>query len=78
MRALIDTCIIIDALQNREGFCDDAQRIFLAVANKRFASFLSATSQLFAGRAENSGFSGGTLEDLLLIYYFSKKSFDTI
>lgn len=44
MRALIDTCIIIDALQNREGFRDDAQRIFLAVANKWFVGFLSAKS----------------------------------
>lgn len=44
MRALIDTCIIIDALQNREGFCDDAQKIFLAVANKWFVGFLSAKS----------------------------------
>ena len=42
MRALIDTCIVIDALQNREGFCDDAQKIFLAAANKRFVGFLSA------------------------------------
>lgn len=44
MRALIDTCIVIDALQNREGFCDDAQKIFLAAANKRFVGFLSAKS----------------------------------
>ena len=33
MRALIDTCIIIDALQAREPFAEDAQQIFLAVAN---------------------------------------------
>ena len=44
MRALIDTCIVIDALQNRESFCDDAQKIFLAVANKWFVGFLSAKS----------------------------------
>ena len=44
MRALIDTCIVIDALQNREGFCDDAHKIFLAVANKWFVGFLSAKS----------------------------------
>ena len=44
MRALIDACIVIDALQNREGFCDDAQKIFLAVANKWFVGFLSAKS----------------------------------
>ena len=44
MRALIDTCIVIDALQNREVFFDDAQKIFLAVANKWFVGFLSAKS----------------------------------
>lgn len=44
MRALIDTCIVIDVLQNREEFSADAQRIFLAVANKWFVGFLSAKS----------------------------------
>lgn len=42
MRALIDTCIIIDALQNREPFAGDAQAIFLAAANKQFDGFLTA------------------------------------
>ncbi len=44
MRALIDTCIVIDALQSREPFCKDAQEIFLAVANKQFTGFLTAKS----------------------------------
>lgn len=44
MRALIDTCIVIDALQNREPFAADARQIFLAVANKRVAGFLTAKS----------------------------------
>ena len=44
MRALIDTCIVIDALQSREDFYDDAQKIFLAVANKWFVGFLTAKS----------------------------------
>ncbi len=44
MRALIDTCIVIDALQNREPFCKEAQAIFLAVANKQFTGFLTAKS----------------------------------
>lgn len=44
MRALIDTCIVIDALQAREPFCEAAQQIFLAVANKRVMGFLSAKS----------------------------------
>lgn len=44
MRALIDTCIIIDALQSREPFCNAAQEIFLAVANKHVIGFLTAKS----------------------------------
>ena len=28
MRAVIDTCVIVDALQSREPFCKDAQSIF--------------------------------------------------
>lgn len=44
MKALIDTCIIIDALQSREPFCREAQAIFLAVANRQFTGFLTAKS----------------------------------
>lgn len=44
MRALIDTCIVIDALQAREPFAEDAQQVFLAVANKRVVGFLTAKS----------------------------------
>ena len=42
MRALIDTCIIVDALQSREPFKDDAQTLFLQVANKQFEGFITA------------------------------------
>lgn len=44
MRALIDTCIVIDALQARQPFSADAQNIFLLVANKRVQGFLTAKS----------------------------------
>lgn len=33
MRALIDTCIIIDALQDRRPFADDARAVFYAAAD---------------------------------------------
>ena len=36
MRALIDTCVIVDALQGREPFCKDAQDLFLAAASNLF------------------------------------------
>ncbi len=42
MRAVIDTCVIVDALQSREPFCRDAQAIFLLCANRRFEGFLTA------------------------------------
>ena len=42
MRAVIDTCVIIDALQSREPFCADAQGVFLAVANRRADGLITA------------------------------------
>lgn len=42
MRALVDTCVIVDALQNREPFCADAQKVFLAVANHWFDGCITA------------------------------------
>ena len=44
MNVLIDTCIIIDALQSREPFNKDAEAVFLAVANRRCVGFLTANS----------------------------------
>ena len=46
MRALIDTCVIIDALQNREPFAQEAQRIFFTIANKHATGYISAKSVL--------------------------------
>lgn len=44
MRALIDTCVIIDALQNRDPFAEDAKTIFLLLANEQFEGYVSAKS----------------------------------
>ena len=44
MNVLIDTCIIIDALQSREPFNKDAEAVFLSVANRRCVGFLTANS----------------------------------
>lgn len=44
MRALIDTCIIIDALQSREPFAENAQQIFLLAANRKFTGYVTAKS----------------------------------
>ena len=42
MRAFIDTCVVIDALQSRESFAKDAQDIFLAAANNLYLGYISA------------------------------------
>lgn len=44
MIAVIDTCVIIDALQNREPFSADAQKLFIAVSNQHFCGVLTAKS----------------------------------
>jgi predicted nucleic acid-binding protein len=44
MKALLDTCIIMDAIQNRKPFNDDAQTIFRAAANKVFTGYITAKS----------------------------------
>ncbi len=44
MKALLDTCIIVDVLQNRLPFAADGQSIFLAAANRQFDGFLTAKS----------------------------------
>lgn len=44
MKALIDTCVIIDALQNREPFSEYSRQIFLATANQQFSAFITAKS----------------------------------
>ena len=42
--ALIDTCVIIDALQKREPFWHDAEKIFIAAAEDKFAGIITAKS----------------------------------
>ena len=44
MIVLIDTCVIVDALQNRKPFADYAKKIFLSVAEERFTGFITAKS----------------------------------
>ena len=44
MKALIDTCVVVDALQSRESFCKDAQDVFMLAANRHCEGFLTAKS----------------------------------
>ena len=44
MKALIDTCVVMDFLQHREPFADDAKSIFRAAACERFIGCITAKS----------------------------------
>ncbi len=44
MRVLIDTCVIIDALQSRVPFAEAAQKIFIHSANRQFEGYITAKS----------------------------------
>ena len=39
MRVLVDTCVIIDALQSRVPFAEVAQKLFIYSANKQHERF---------------------------------------
>ena len=42
MKALIDTCVIVDILQNREPFCHAATDILFAVSGRKCTGMLTA------------------------------------
>ena len=44
MRVILDTCIIMDAIQNREPCAEDAKNIVRAAANKWFTGCITAKS----------------------------------
>ena len=44
MNVLIDTCVIVDALQSRQPFAEDAQKLFLLAANQKFIGCITAKS----------------------------------
>lgn len=44
MRVLVDTCVIIDALQSRVPFAEAAQKLFIHSANKQFEGYITAKS----------------------------------
>ena len=44
MRVLVDTCVIIDALQSSVPFAEAAQKLFIYSANKQFESYITAKS----------------------------------
>ncbi|MBP5551351.1 MAG: PIN domain-containing protein [Bacilli bacterium] len=46
MKVLIDTCVIIDALQKRDPFFQDAQNLLLLAADDDFEGYVSAKSAI--------------------------------
>jgi len=44
VKVLIDTCVVIDLLQKREPFGEDALRIFRAAASGAFTGYITAKS----------------------------------
>ena len=44
MKVLVDTCVIIDVLQNRKPFSEYAQKIFMLAANNRIDAYITAKS----------------------------------
>lgn len=44
MKALIDTCVIVDILQKREPFIRQPWKSLLSVSNRRCTGFLTAKS----------------------------------
>lgn len=42
MRAVIDTDVIIDVLQNRQPWCEDGKKVFLAIAANRIIGCITA------------------------------------
>ena len=44
MKLLIDTCVVLDVLENREPFVSDAKRIFLMAAQNKATMYITACS----------------------------------
>lgn len=44
MKALIDTCVVLDYLQGREPFFDDALNIAISAANYDFDGYITSSS----------------------------------
>lgn len=44
MKVLIDTCVIVDSLQNRKPFSEFSNQILLSAANEQFIGYITAKS----------------------------------
>lgn len=44
MKAVVDTCVVLDYLQNREPYFDDALNIAIGRANREYEAYITANS----------------------------------
>ncbi len=44
MKLLIDTCVVLDVIENRADFVEESKRIFLMTAQNKIESYLTACS----------------------------------
>lgn len=44
MNVLLDTCVLIDSMQQRKPFCEESNKIILAAANRILNGFITAKS----------------------------------
>lgn len=44
MRVLVDTCVVMDYMQNRIPFCKEAEEVLNLAANEEFTAFITAKS----------------------------------
>ena len=43
-KILVDTCVVVDMLENREPFCEDAQELVIGQINQEYDAFVTASS----------------------------------
>ena len=44
LKILIDTCVVIDALENRDNFSEDAQELIIGQVNNEYEAYIPASS----------------------------------
>ena len=44
LKVLVDTCVVIDALENRSHFAEDAQELIIGHINNEYEAYISANS----------------------------------
>ena len=72
MKILLDTCVILDLLMNREGFADDAENILAKAVCQEFNGYITSKSvcdifYIYRKETKNPSIACKRIEDLLSI-----------